>query len=161
MVRKDKCKFISKLWGEVANKEKWIPGLKAVSVGLLMTFITIYLILDIVGKVPVALHINLVMLSATLGGLVFAGASFTRKQDFKKQMMAIAKLFIWATVLLMIFYFVFSGIADKNIEPFKPPTADSYVIFLLWWVAAAGIYGGSYLFSYALLKFALILRKLS
>jgi hypothetical protein len=54
----------------------------------------LYLILDISGKVPEAIHINFVMVSATLGGLVFAGAKFTEDNKDRKPLMTIAKKFI-------------------------------------------------------------------
>jgi len=157
---KDKCKFIKKLWGEVTNIDSWIEASKPWFVLLLTIFLTIYLIYDILGKVPEALHINLVMLSATLGGLVFAGASLTRKSDEnRKRMLNVAKKFIIATFLFIIFFLVFVLIKDANIDPFDFSKGGvGYTI--IFWLSALGIYGGSYFFALALVDFVISLRKI-
>jgi len=158
--RKDKCKFIRKLWDEVTNIDSWIEASKPWFVLLLMTFVAIYLIYDILGKVPEALHINLVMLSATLGGLVFAGASLNRKSDGnRKRMLNVAKKFIIATFLFIIFCLFFILIKDANIDPFDF-SKGGFGYTIIFWVAALGIYGGSYFFALALVDFIISLRNI-
>ena len=169
--RGNKCKFIRKLWGGVTkslkklrgwvvNIDNWIEMFRPGSISLLFAAISIYLIFDILGKVPEALHINLVMLSATLGGLVFAGASFTRKGTVdRKRLMNVAKMFIIATFLYIIFFVFFTFIQDKNVSAFS--FEGGVVNTILFWLASLGIYGGSYFFARALVDFIISLRKIS
>lgn len=171
MARKDKCKFIrklrggvprffKKLWGWVVNIDNWIEMFRPGFILFLFAMISIYLIYDILGKVPEALHINLPILSATLGGLVFAGASFIRKGTAdRKRLMNVAKMFIIATFLFIIFFIFFTFIKDMNVDPFS--FEGGVVNTILFWLAALGIYGGSYFFARALVDFIISLRKIS
>lgn len=152
-------KSLKKLQGWVVNIDNWIEMFRPGSILLLFATISIYLIFDILGKVPEALHINLVMLSATLGGLVFAGASFTRRgTEDRKRLMNVAKTFIIATFLFIIFFIFFTFIKDMNIDPFS--FEGGVVNTVLFWLAALGIYGGSYFFARALVDFIISLRKI-
>jgi len=153
-------KFVKTLWGWVVNIDNWIEMFKPGFILLLFAMISIYLIYDILGKVPQALHINLVILSATLGGLVFAGASFIGKGTAdRKRLMNVAKMFIIATFLYIIFFIFFTFIQDKNINAFS--FEGGVVNTILFWLAALGIYGGSYFFACALVDFIISLRKIS
>ena len=156
-------KFVKTVWCGVANIDRWILGFRWGFGIIFMTFVAIYLIFDVIGKVPEALHINLVMVSATLGGLVFAGASFISKDsEDRKLLMNVAKKFIIATFLFIIFFVFFIFIKDVDVAPFS---LDFYRQDLgyafLFWLAALGIYGGSGFFAFALVDFIISLRKIT
>ena len=156
--------FIKKVWGWIAN-EDWINILESIATPfalILSLFVVLYLLFDILGKVPEALHINLVMVSATLGGLVFAGASFTPKgSDGRKLLMNVAKKFIVATFLFLIFFIFFVFIGDKNVAPFSLDfykNNSGYAI--MFWIAAVGLYGGSIYFTLALVNLMFSLKTM-
>ncbi len=158
--------FIKKVWRWIAN-EDWIKSLELLSKALAPTlsiFITLYLVFDILGKVPEALHINLVMLSATLGGLVFAGASFINKEkdsECRKQLLDVAKKFIIATFLFLIFFVFFTFIQDMNIALFKFDfSREGFVRGVLFGIAALGLYGGSIYFTLALVNLIFSLKTI-
>ena len=65
---------------------------------------------------------NLVMVSSTLGGLVFASAAFIGKDkdsESRKLLMNVAKKFIIATFLCIIFFVFFTFIRDVSIDTSK------------------------------------------
>ena len=154
--------FIKKVWKWIAN-ENWINTLESIATPfalILSSFVVLYLLFDILGKVPEALHINLVMLSATLGGLVFAGASFTRSEG-RKLLMNVAKKFIVATFLFLIFFVFFTLIGDKNIAPFSLDFYKNNLAYaILFWIAAVGLYGGSIYFTLALVNLMFSLKAM-
>ena len=157
------AKFVSKLWSWIVNIDNWIEAFRPVFVAIFMAAITIYLIYDILGKVPTALHVNFVMLSATLGGLVFAGASLYNKEDIenRKRLMNVAKKFIIATFFFLIFFVFFIFIKDVNVALFSLDFYKNNLGYaIVFWLAALGIYGGSGFFAFALVEFIVALRKL-
>lgn len=156
--------FVGKVWRWIAN-EDWINLLESIVkpyAPVLSIFITIYLVFDIVGKVPNALHVNLVMVSATLGGLVFAGASFTPKNsESRKLLMNVAKKFIVATFLFLIFFIFFTFIGDKNVAPFSLDFYKNNLVYaILFWITAVGLYGGSIYFTLALVNLMFSLKTM-
>ncbi|MFA5315853.1 MAG: hypothetical protein WC369_00305 [Dehalococcoidales bacterium] len=159
--------FFKKVFRWIKN-ENWIESLQSTVKAyapVSSVFVALYLMFDISGKVPVALHINLVTLSATLGGLVFTGASFISKDgkdiENRKPLMNCAKQFIIATFLFFVFYVFFTFIKDMNINPLGFDfSKDGLARGFLFWVAALGIYGGSCYFTLALVNLMFSLKKI-
>jgi hypothetical protein len=175
MVRRDKrvivrriwvgvTKFGSKLWGWIVNVDNWVEvfkGLRPWSIVFFSVFVVIYLLNDISGQVPQALHINFAELSAILGGLVFTGATLYREDiENRKRLMNVAKLFIIATFLFLIFFVFFIPIKDVNIDPFDF-SRGGFGNTIIFWLAALGIYGGSVFFASALVNLIISLRKIT
>ncbi len=154
---------LTKIVWKWIKDEDWIDYLERLSksfAGILSIFVVLYLLFDISSRVPEAIHIDFVMISATLGGLVFTGASLlnNKNEQNKKRFLNIAKKFIIATFLFFIFVVFFTLIQDKNIKPFSFEAGVFNTI--LFWIAAVGIYGGSYFFSLALMDLIVSLRKI-
>ncbi|MFC1906698.1 hypothetical protein ACFLW8_01240 [Chloroflexota bacterium] len=128
-----------------------------------MAAITIYIIFGILGNVPEALHVNFVMLSATLGGLVFTGASlYVGDIENKKRFMSVAKKFVMATFLFLIFFVFFIFVKDVNVEPFSLNFyKEHFSHAIVFWLADVGIYGGSGIFALAFVDFIVALRKIT
>lgn len=154
-----------KLWQWLKSIDSWVQLFKESRqwvILFLSVCIVVYLLKDIAGQVSSALHINLVELSATLGGLVFTGASFTRKgTPSRKSLMMVAKLFITSAFLFIIFYFLFTLIQDVNFTNAFDFSKDKVGITLTLWLAIIGIYGGSAFFASALVNLIICLRKIT
>ena len=144
--------FIKRLWNGIKNFDAWIETLRpGVSIFLSM-IIVFYIILDIVGKVPQALHTNLAVISATLGGLILAGALFSSPDEqMRRRLMGVAKRFVLATFLFLIFFFCFSVTEAIGVVPFTLEISIKGMAgAALFWFSVVGIYGGSYVFASAL-----------
>jgi hypothetical protein len=101
------------------------------------------------------------MISATFGGLVLAAASFQEKDDFRNQLFQVAKKFILATVLLIIFFVTYKIFDSIKFDPSKfEPSWDwltKEIVFFAFIVC--GMFGGVYSFSIAVIDLLDLLRK--
>jgi len=82
------------------STEWWISRLKPGAVLFLFDFISLYLVTSLTESNP---KLDFVIISATFGGLVLAAASFQKDPEIRGRLMQVAKLFILATVLLIVF----------------------------------------------------------
>jgi len=155
--------WIKKLWYWLINIDNWIEASRPGFIPFFMAAITIYIIYDILGKVLEALHVNFVLLSATLGGLVFAGASlYGGDIENKKRFMNVAKKFVMATFLFLIFFVFFIFIKDANVEPLSLDFYKENLGYaIVFWLVSVGIYGGSGIFALAFVDFIVALRKIT
>ena len=129
----------------------------------LFGFISSYGVINYGGHIPAPLNIDFIILSATLGGLVLTAASLKKiKDSWQKQLTNIAKLFILAAFLFIIFVTFYSLL---NLTNFKPQ--DWQPSNLYWWETqilfvifiAGGILGGAYAFSKALVDLVALLYE--
>lgn len=136
---------------------------------LLFIGIILYSILNIVGEIPSALNLNLVIVSATLGGLVLAAALFIKRpsseqssDDTQHDLLGIAKEFILSTALLLFFY-LFWGVAQLlDVAPCSIEV--SWIGLgraLTFWIAAVGLFGGAFIFSNAMINLIVLLKKIN
>jgi len=133
----------------------WIGVIRQPFAVLLFALITIYEVLNLVGLVKSPLNMDLVMLSATFGGLVLAAGSFQESgSEPQKQLTGIAKLFIVAAFSLFIFNLSYSILNSTTFDPTKfsfdygwISRAVVYIVFV-----CGGLFSGAYLLSTALVN---------
>ena len=112
---------IGKLKGEEIkfhwkSAEEWFSIIKPGLTLLLFSFISLYLILNIATPMEPQLNIDLIIISATLGGLVLAAASFL-KDEQQIQLMHVARSFILSTILLIVFVVTYALLRSQTFDP--------------------------------------------
>lgn len=155
-------KVFNYLLRSILNIDALIAWLEQPSKILLSIGIVFYIILDIVGEIPSALHVNLVILSAIFGGLVLTGALFKRSpEDTQHRLLGIAKLFILSTALLLLFYIFYGLVELLHVDPWSIEFSVMGALrAVFFWIIVAGIFGGTYIFSYALIDLIILLRQI-
>jgi len=110
---------------------------------------------------PSGLQFNVIIISATLGGLVLAGASNQRITDqTHDKLMSVAQKLISATILFLVFTALFfwvesTGGIDTNTPDFSRAGILRGTFFFS---GAISFYVGIFLFSIALIDLAFTLR---
>jgi len=142
--------------------DEWVRVIKPSLTLLLFSFISLYLILSIANPMEPQLNIDLIIISATLGGLVLTAASFLKGEQ-RIQLMSVARLLILSTILLIIFVVTYALLHSTTFDPsIFTPDSDwivKEVVYLVFVVG--GIFGGVYSFSKALLDLFDLIRKKS
>ena len=138
--------------------DDWIDILRQPVIILLALFITLYILLHNINKAKMPLTLDFIILATGFGGFVLAAGQFGKKE----QLIQIAKLFIFATVLLMSFTLAFMILTVLNFNPtvFQPTYnwVINEIIFIV--LVVGGLFGGAYLFSQAVIDLIIVLRKI-
>lgn len=141
------------------SADGWISRLKLGAVLFLFSFISMYLLISIAAPKN-SLHLDFVIISATFGGLVLAAASFQQKGDFQSQLFQVAKKFILATVLLIMFLATYKVLDSIEFDPSTFELSLDWLtkelVFLAFVVCT--MFGGVYSFSKAVIDLLDLLR---
>lgn len=120
-----------------------------------------YLLISPQQPITPKMDFNIIMLSATLGGLVLAGALFRgSSQQIRGRLIGVARKFIFATALFLIFtFFIFlvELLGGIDLNSFEPSIINAVRCFSFW-IAAIGFYVGVFVFAIALIDLLLTLR---
>ncbi len=133
--------------------------------GILATLFALYVLLpNPKFTIPSSLQFNVIVISATLGGLVLAGASNRRiSRQANNKLISIAKKLIYATILFLVFtallyWLEATGGIDANIPDYSK---EGIIRGTFFYGGAASFYTGIFLFSIALIDLAFTLRNLT
>lgn len=123
--------------------------------------ISLYLLLS--GKtdpIPPVLQFSIIPVTATLGGLVVAGANYSHiKQESRSELLRVAQKLIVATIAFIFFAALFL-LAD-GVNPNKVPSTELEIIqFVFFWLAAFLFYAGTMLFILGIIDLAIGLKNL-
>jgi len=134
---------------------------------ILTGLISIYFILGIAEELPSMLLVSLPVVSASLGGLTLAAASLFKKSSGNgpgeeyTALISVAKKLIFATVLLLIFYFSFSWIYVNPVEWRKFDwSPDGFTRGLVFWISSLSLVLGSLQLSDGLVALSVFLLRL-
>ncbi len=134
--------------------EQWFSITKPGLTILLFAFISLYLLMNIAKPLEPQLNIDLIIISATLGGLVLTAASFMQGEKQRIQLMYVARLFILSTILLILFIVTYSLLRSPTFNPsefvFDRNWIVKEVIFFVFVIG--GLFGGTYSFSKAIVN---------
>jgi len=130
----------------------------------LATPMVFYVLLSgVVKEVPPALNVSVIMVSATLGGLILAGTLNRRSADsIYYKLLSVARRFILATVLFLIFnatYFSIELIGGIDYKTFEFSTIGA-VRALFWWFTVLVFYIAVYIFTLSLIDVVIVLRNI-
>jgi hypothetical protein len=134
-----------------------------VSIFLTLLFTVYTLHPDSAKIMPASLQFNVIVISATLGGLVFAGSSNRRlSRQVSCKLIRIARYFILTTILFLVFtglafWVDATGGINIHITDFSQSGIFRGITFYLGIIC---FYVGIYLFSFALIDLATTLRKI-
>lgn len=134
------------------------------AVSILATLFTIYILHpNPTVTLPPSLQFNVIIISATLGGLVLAGASNRRiSRRTHNKFMSVAKNLIYATLLFLVFtallfWIESTGGINVNESDFSRAGIIRGIFF---YGGAISFYAGIFLFSWSLIDLALTLRDI-
>ncbi len=148
---------------KLGRMDYWIDILKPGATIFLFAFATLYVLLTIVNT-TISKPIDFVVVSATLGGLVLAAGAFQSiNKPLKERLFQIARLFILATFLLLVFYIMYTVLssASPDFNPTNYANIDyKWVINeIIFVIAVIGLFGGTYSFSKAIIDLVASLGK--
>jgi hypothetical protein len=159
-------RFVKQILSKVKAK-KWeeiIIPVRLFAAGILATLFALYVLIpNPKVSIPPVLQFNIIVTSATLGGLVLAGASNRRiSHQTHNKFISVAKKLIYATILFLVFTVIIfwidsTGGVDPNIKDFSKEGVTRGVFF---YGGAISFYIGIFLFSIALIDLALALRNI-
>lgn len=134
---------------------------------ILTSLISAYFILSIAEELPSMLIVSLPAISASLGGLTLTAASLFKKSSENGigkeyiDLISVAKKLIFATVLLLIFYFSFSWTYVNPVEWRKfDLSLDGFVRGLIFWISSLSLVLGSLQLSDGLVSLSVFLLRL-
>jgi hypothetical protein len=123
--------------------------------------ISLYLLLS--GKtngIPPVLQFSIIPVTATLGGLVVAGANYSHiKQEQRSELLKVAQKLIVATIAFIFFAALFFLADDVNPNNL-PATGLEAIRFVSFWFAAFLFYSGTMLFIPGIIDLAIGLKNL-
>jgi hypothetical protein len=122
--------------------------------------ISVYLLLS--GKndiVPPVLQFSIIPVTATLGGLVIAGANISKVKERRIELIKVAQKLIVATIAFIFFASIL--FLAGNIDPSVVPTNQiGWTKYILFWAATFLFYIGTFLFVIGIVDLALGLMNL-
>lgn len=122
--------------------------------------ISLYLLISQNNTVPSVLQFSIIPISATLGGLVVAGANYSKiSLELRTKLLKVAQKLIVATIAFIFFAAIFSLAGDIKPEVI-PSTQPEWIKYISFWVAALLFYLGTTLFVIGIFDLALGLMKL-
>jgi hypothetical protein len=139
-------------------------SLRFFTAGILSTLFALYVLIpNPKVTVPSGLQFNVIVTSATLGGLVLAGASNRRiPRKTHNKFMSVAKKLIYATILFLVFTVLLfwtesTGGIDTNTLDIS---REGIIRGVFFYGGALSFYAGIFLFSIALIDLALAIRNI-
>ena len=140
----------------------WLAILRMPAILILFPLIVLYVLTHAYMKTKMPFNIDFIVLSTALGGLVLAAGEFAVKDNPNKpQLIKIAKYFIFAVVLFILFTLTIMVITLLNFNPNVPELTYKWIITEIIFVlfGMGGIFGGSFLFSMAIIDLVISLRN--
>lgn len=126
--------------------------------------ISIYLLLS--GKndvIPPVLQFSIVPVTATLGGLVIAGANYSKiSPERRSELLRVAQSLIVATISLIFFavLFYFADIGGSVNPNNLPSTQLEWIKLVFFWLAVVCFFSGTSLFVVGIINLAVGLKNL-
>jgi hypothetical protein len=114
-------------------------------------------------EIPFGLQFSIIPVSATLGGLVIAGANNSKlSPNSRNDLLRVAQNFIVATISFIFFAASFAlANLSPSINPNVPPTNNIETIaFIFFWASVAFFFIGTFLFVIGIVDLALGLKKI-
>jgi hypothetical protein len=136
-----------------------------ISIGLIVgPLMAVYLLLESQkAMIPTTLQFSIVTVTATLGGLVIAGANYSKINYFRRyELLEVAQKLIVATVTF-IFFAVFYVLASvgENVDPNKWPSSGIEIIkWVFLWISMLLFLSGAGLSVIGIIDLALALKHL-
>lgn len=155
-------RIITFKWKSLILLDVWIGIIRQPFILLLFSLVVTYQVLNIVGQVKSPLSMDLTMLSATFGILVLAAAAFQKADSkLRKKLMPIAKYFILAAFLLIVFNVTYSILSSMKFDPSQFRLNYEWIISELMYIllVLGGMFGGAYSFSTALIDLIILLKE--
>lgn len=126
--------------------------------------LSIYLLLsDAVAVIPTVLQFSIIPITAVLGGLVIAGANYSKiTPESRSELLNVAQNLIVATIAFIFFAVVFfaANIGSK-FDPNQIPTTQlEWIKLVLYWFALLSFLLGTVLFVIGIINLAIGLNKL-
>lgn len=142
--------------------EQWFSIIKPGLTVLLFAFISLYLLMNIAKPLEPQLNIDLIIISATLGGLVLTASSFMQGEQ-RIPLMYVARLFILSTILLILFIVTYSLLRSPVFNPSEFAFDGNWIVkeVIFFVFVIGGLFGGTYSFSKALVNLFDLIWKAS
>jgi len=135
-------------------------------VALVISFIFFFYILsgDTQVAVPSTLQFNIIIVSATLGGLVLAAGAISRgKRARRRELLSVAQKLIMATLLFVFFtalFFIVELIGGIDPDSFELTNSLNWFRGACFWSGFASLFAGGILFSLGIIDLVIVLTRM-